>query len=176
MSHGHLAVRSKSDDTSSNLVLCQSQGLSWTGGPGRAGPDRSENCDGPGRAGPSILKMCWAGPWVYYTATTTTTSILPMRRPTCFDRPARAAAQEMWCTTVLLYTWYLVLLQYYYDDVHVAHEAAHGLSPPETRAGPCKTCTNKSRKTVYCCDDVFFRSDIPSAYQYKVKIGTTTWY
>ena len=92
-----------------------------------------------------------------------------MRRPTCFDRPARAAAHEMWCTTI-------VPLQYYYDDVRAAHEAAHGHSRAETRAGPCTTCPKKNRRAVYCYDEVFSRPEVPIAYQYQVAGGTTTWY
>ena len=50
--------------------------------------------------------MCFDGPariaahemW-RTTATTTTTSTVPMRQPTCFDGPARAVPHEMWCTT-----------------------------------------------------------------------------
>ena len=33
------------------------------------------------------------------TATTTTTSTVPMRPSTCFDGPARPVAREMWCIT-----------------------------------------------------------------------------
>ena len=72
-------------------------------------------------------------------------------------------AHEMWCTTVLLYTTTstAVLLQYYYENVRPAHEAAHGLSRAETRAGPCITCTKKSRRrAICCCDDVFSRAEL----------------
>ena len=57
-------------------------------------------------ARPTRLPMCFDGPartvasemWCT-TATTTTTSTVPLRRPTCFDGLARAVAHEMWCTT-----------------------------------------------------------------------------
>ena len=50
--------------------------------------------------------MCFDGPartaandtWCT-TASTTTTSTVPMRPPTCFDGPALAVAHEMWYTT-----------------------------------------------------------------------------
>ena len=39
-----------------------------------------------------------------------------------------------YCTTAR----YIVLQHYYYDDVHAAHEAAHGLSRAEARPGPAR--------------------------------------
>ena len=68
----------------------------------------------------------------------------------------------------------LLLLQYYCNDVRPANEAAHGLSRAKTRAGPCTTCTKKSRRVVYSCDEVFSRTEIPSAHQ--VQVETTMWY
>ena len=56
------------------------------------------------------------------------------------------------------YRYILPLLQYY-DDVRPANEAVRGLSRPETRAGPCTTCTEKSRSGC-CCDDVFSRAEL----------------
>ena len=35
---------------------------------------------------------------------------------------------------------------------------------------------HKSRGAVYCCDEVFSLSEIPSAYHYQVNVGITTWY
>ena len=45
-------------------------------------------------------------------------------------------------TTVLYYV--PLLLQYYYDDVRPAHEAAHGLPRADTRAGPCPICAKRA--------------------------------
>ena len=47
-------------------------------------------CDGPTRTAAHGM-WCTAA-----AATTTTTSTVPMRPPTCFDWPARAVAHEMW--------------------------------------------------------------------------------
>ena len=55
----------------------------------------------------------------------------------------------------------LLLLQYYHYDVRAAHEAAHGLSPAETRACPCETFAERSRRAVYCCDQGFSWADGP---------------
>ena len=40
------------------------------------------------------------------TATTTRTSTVPMRPPTCFDGPARTVVHEMWCTTATTTTFF----------------------------------------------------------------------
>ena len=96
------------------------------------------------------------------TANTTSTSILPMRRPTRFHGSARAASRNMCCTSVLLRSTIHYYFGHYYH-VRPAHEAAHGLSRAETRAGPRVACTKKSRRAV-CCDKVFSRAGTPSAY------------
>ena len=57
--------------------------------------------------------MCFDGPartaahemWCTI-ATTTTTSTVPMRPPTCFYELARAVAREMWCTTATTTTFW----------------------------------------------------------------------
>ena len=67
--------------------------------------------------------------------------------PSCFHGPTRVAAQEMWCTTVLL-RYMLLFLQYYYDNVRPSHEAPHRLSRAETRTGPCTTCTKKQKSGI----------------------------
>ena len=68
---------------------------------------------GPGRAAAHPLKKRWVGPgrgpcsrnWIGRSGPRTMRcwfymgrSARPMRRPMCFDGPARTAAHEMWCT------------------------------------------------------------------------------
>ena len=66
----------------------------------------------------------------------------------------------MWCTIVLL-QYMLLLLQYYYDDVYPAHEAAHGLSRVEIRAGSCKTCTERAEERFTDAMRYFPESKLP---------------
>ena len=60
-------------------------------GPLRPAHEAAYMFDGPARTAAHEM-LCTA-------ATTTTTSTVPMRPPTCFDGPARAVAHEIWCTT-----------------------------------------------------------------------------
>ena len=94
----------------------------------------------------------------------------PMRRPTSFYMPARAAAHEMWCTIAATITkstlamrwptrfcspaWVaahrIVCCKYYcYNDnvdVRPAQEASNGRSQAKTRAAPNITCAKKPQK------------------------------
>ena len=54
--------------------------------------------------------------------------------------------------------------RYYYDDVRPAREAAHELSRAETRAGPCTTCTKKSRKALIFLAVAMMYFPEPNAY------------
>ena len=81
----------------------------------RAGPGRSEKIHGPGRAGSRIFEnmmgragsgrgpstqtlMGRAGPRPMRCALYMGRSAEPLRWPTSFHRPTRAAVYEMWCT------------------------------------------------------------------------------
>ena len=106
-------------------------------GPGRAAAHEMWALYGPLRPAHEVAhRPVWAAiheMWCITanTASTSTTSILPMRRSTCFHGPARAVAHAMWCPAILCYYILLrVVLQYHYYDVRAAHEAAHGLHAP----------------------------------------------
>ena len=76
--------------------------------------------DGPART--AAHEMCT-------TATTTTTSTVPMEPPTCFDGPARAVAHEMWCTTATTTTFWGVPGSFSAKNSYTFVQCISGKSP-----------------------------------------------
>ena len=99
--------------------------------------------------------------------------ILHYVRPFCRRCPLRVFGIIFFrfCTTIPLYLGEDASRLRFMDSV-VHTRRPTGVHAPRHAPAPCTTCTKKSRRAVYHCDEVFSRSEIASA-DYQVKVGTT---